>query len=166
MKSGLQALGQINVLRYLYKIHYLLLPVWQRHCWHWLLLAAYLNKGHYDVVVRVATSRSSLPWGPRSRATSWTFSPTSIFHRSPPHLAVTFLHFCLKPEITFDTKSSLHEHLHRVFCIIVSCNSQRRLGGFKGVQLWSHKSTFEIYLKSQMLNLFEMSNILTEHSVQ
>ena len=37
------------------------------------------------------------------RTSSWTFSPASIFQRSPPQLANTFLHFCLKPVITFDT---------------------------------------------------------------
>ena len=31
-----------------------------------------------------------------------------------------FLHFCLKPEITFDTKSLLHEHLHRVFWLFTN----------------------------------------------
>ena len=31
-----------------------------------------------------------------------------------------FLHFCLKPEITFDTESSLHEHLHRVFWLFTN----------------------------------------------
>ena len=39
-------------------------------------------------------------------------------------------------------------------------NSQRRLGGFEAVQIWSYKNTFEKYLKYQILNLFEMSNIL------
>ena len=68
-----------------------------------------------------------------------------------------FLHFCLKPEIPFDSKSSLHEHLHRVFCIVVTLRED--WGGFEAVQLWSHKSTFEIYFKSQILNLFEMSNM-------
>ena len=43
--------------------------------------------------------------------------------------------------------------------VLYRCNSQRGLGGFEAVQLWSHKSTFKIYLKSQILNLFEMSNI-------
>ena len=66
-----------------------------------------------------------------------------------------FLHFCRKPEITFDTKSSLHEHLHRVFCIVVTLR-----GDWEDLKLCSHKSTFKIYLKSQILNLFEMSNIL------
>ena len=31
-----------------------------------------------------------------------------------------FLHFCLKPEITFGTKSLLHEHLHRVFWLFTN----------------------------------------------
>ena len=44
--------------------------------------------------------------------------------------------------------------------VLYRCNSQRGLEGFEAVQLWSHKSTFKIYLKSQILNLLEMSNIL------
>ena len=122
-KGSDQALVQINVPRYLFEIHYLLsshqfgkdtvdmdfsfccsIPQ-QREPWcccHWSGLSTLI------------TLRSQI------RASSWTFSSTSIFQRSPPQLAVTFLHFCLKPEITFDTKSSLHEHLHRVLCIVVT----------------------------------------------
>ena len=130
-KGSDQALVQINVPRYLFEIHYLLsshqfgkdtvdmdfsfccsIPQ-QREPWcccHWSGLSTLI------------TLRSQI------RASSWTFSPTSIFQRSPPQLAVTFLHFCLKPEITFDTMASLHEHLHRVFCIVVT------LRGFEAVQ--------------------------------
>ena len=95
--------------------------VWQRHSWHGLLLMApYLNKGNHDVVVIDRGSPPWSPWSPRSRASSWTFSPTSIFHKSPPQHAVTFLHLCLKPEITFDTKSLLYEHLYRVFWLFTN----------------------------------------------
>ena len=115
MKSGLQALGQINVPRYLYKIHYLLLSSHQfgkgTVDMDFSLLLHNLTQRAPSCCCHSRGSPPWSPWGPRSRASSWTFSPTSIFQRSPPHLAVTFLHFCLKLEITFDTKSSLHENL-------------------------------------------------------
>ena len=105
-KGSDQALVQINVPRYLFEIHYLLsshqfgkdtvdmdfsfccsIPQ-QREPWcccHWSGLSTLI------------TLRSQI------RSSSWTFSSTSIFQRSPPQLANTFLHYCLKPVITFDS---------------------------------------------------------------
>ena len=126
--------------------------VWQRHSWHGLLLVApYLNKGNHDVVDMIgALHLDHLEVRGLGRPHE---------HSRPPLvfigvLHVTFLHFCLKPEITF---SLLHTFAQSV---LNCCNSQTRLGGFEAVQLWSHISTFKIHLKSQISNLFEMSNIL------
>ena len=62
------------------------------------------------------------------------------------------LHFSKKSSTTL---ALLHEHMHRVFCIVVTLR-----GDWEDLKLCSHKSTFKIYLKSQILNLFEMSKIL------
>ena len=54
------------------------------------------------------------PWGSRSRASSWTFSPTSGFHRSPP---------CYLPPLLSETRDYFFHcftHLHRVFWIVVT----------------------------------------------
>ena len=77
-------------------------------------------------------------------------------HSRPPLvfigvLHVTFLHFCLKSEITF---WSLHKHLHRVFWIIVTPRQD-----WEDLKLWSHISTLKMHLKSQFLNLFKMPYI-------
>ena len=90
---------------------------------------------HWSGLSTLITLRSQI------RASSWTFSPTSIFQRSPPQLAVTFLHFCLKPEITFDTMASLHEHMHRVFCIVVTLR-----GDWEDLKLCSYEVT-NLHLK-------------------
>ena len=81
-------------------------------------------------------------------------------HSRPPLvfigvLHVTFLQFCVwNQRLLF---SSLHTLAQSV---LNCCNSQTRLRGFEAVHLWSHISTFKIHLKSQISNLFEMSNIL------
>ena len=90
---------------------------------------------HWSGLSTLITLRSQI------RASSWTFSSTSIFQRSPPQLAVTFLHFCLKPEITFDTMASLHEHMHRVFCIVVTLR-----GDWEDLKLCSYEVT-NLHLK-------------------
>ena len=54
------------------------------------------------------------PWGSRCRASSWTFSPTSGFHRSPP---------CYLPPLLSETRDYFFHcftHLHRVFWIVVT----------------------------------------------
>ena len=100
-KGSDQALVQINVPRYLFEIHY-------------LLSSHQFGKGTVDMdfslllhtsakwtmmLLSKSGSPSWSPWGHRSRASSWTFSPTSGFHRSPPCYLPPVL--CLKPEITF-----------------------------------------------------------------
>ena len=85
--------------------------------------------------------------------------PQSHEHSLPPLvfigvLHVTFLQFCVwNQRLLF---SLLHTFAQSV---LNCCNSQTRLGGLEAVQIWSHISTFKIHLKSQISNLFEMSNI-------
>ena len=82
---------------------------------HYLLLSSHqFGKGTVDMdfslmlhtsakwtmmLLSKSGSPSWSPWGHRSRASSWTFSPTSGFHWNPPCYLPPVL--CLKPEITF-----------------------------------------------------------------
>ena len=132
--------------------------VWQRHSWHGLLLLLLhtstkgtmmllsligaLHLDHLEVPDQgvLMNFLAHLHFSKKSSTTCCYL---------PPLLSETRDHLCYNGIASWTLAQS----------VLYRCNSQRRLGGFEAVQLWSHKSTFKIYLKSQILNLFEMSNI-------
>ena len=145
---------QINVPRYLFEIYY-------------LLSCHQFGKGTVDMDFSLWLHTSI-------KGTMMLLSLIGALHLD--HLEVpdqgvlmnflAHLHFskksstcCYLPPLLSETRDHLtmallHEHMHRVFCIVVTLR-----GDWEDL-LCSHKSTFKIYLKSQILNLFEMSNIL------
>ena len=156
-KGSDQALVQINVPRYLFEIHY-------------LLSSHQFGKGTVDMDFSLLLHTST-------KGTMMLLSLIGALHLDHPDQGVLMnflvhLHFskessttcCYLPPLLSETRDHLWYNGIASWTLAQSvlyrCNSQRRLGGFEAVQLWSHKSTFKIYLKSQILNLFEMSNIL------
>ena len=132
--------------------------VWQRHSWHGLLLVApYLNKGNHDVVVMIGALHLDHPEVP-DQGVLMNFLAHLHFSKESSTTC------CYLPPLLSETRDHLWYNgiasWTHAQSVLYRCNSQRGLEGFEAVQLWSHKSTFKIYLKSQILNLFEMSNIL------
>ena len=132
--------------------------VWQRHSWHGLLL----------LLLHTSTKGTMMLLS--------LIGALHLDHLEVPDQGVLMnflvhLHFskessttcCYLPPLLSETRDHLWYNVIASWThaqsVLYRCNSQRGLEGFEAVQLWSHKSTFKIYLKSQILNLFEMSNI-------
>ena len=148
-KGSDQALVQINVPRYLFEIHY-------------LLSSHQFGKGTVDMDFSLLLHTSTkgtmmlLSWSGLSKSPPWSpWGPRSGRPHSSKESSTTC---CYLPPLLSETRDHLWYNVIASWIqaqsVLYRCNSQRRLGGFEAVQLWSHKSTFKIYLKSQILNLF------------
>ena len=116
-KGSDQALDQINVPRYLQKkfitCSYPVISLAKAQL-TWTSPWCSIPQQSELMLLPKSGSPPWSPWGSRSRASSWTFSPTSGFHRSPP---------CYLPPLLSETRDYFFHHfthLHRVFWIVVT----------------------------------------------
>ena len=125
--------------------------VWQRHSWHGLLLVApYLNKGNHDVVVMIGALHldhlevpdQDVLMNILARHHFSKESSTTCYYLHPL-LSETSDHLWYNGLVSWTLAQS----------VLYRCNSQRRLGGFEGVQIWSYKTTFKICSKYQIFNI-------------
>ena len=153
-KGSDQALVQINVPRYLFEIHY-------------LLSSHQFGKGTVDMDFSLLLHTST-------KGTMMLLSLIGALHLD--HLEVpdqgvlmnflAHLHFSKEssttcyylPPLLSETRDHLWYNVIASWThaqsVLYRCNSQRGLEGFEAVQLWSHKSTFKIYLKAMKSQIY------------